>query len=476
MRERLNALLPRGRAALALTIVFVLVTRLLLGRWFGGTGDHAGYLLLWLMTEDGVNPYAQSEIMAWPPLWWMLVGLWASLYQELLSALPNLREMLPRFYFLKLLYFAFEVGVAAAITWHLRESSFPPGTSKRSTPRVMAAFLAIPATWVITSLHGNFDPLPTLLAFVAFVACAETRSDTSAAIGALCLGLAIMARTFPVFLAMPLLIAITRQRSWKAGLWCGALVCLPTVVSLYPLYLLTPDRIQQLVFGYRGQGAGWWGLSGIGRLFAPEAVTQALFRFQFVVFYPLLLSLMSWLGYRLWVRKSSVYDVGMLSTIAFFCLAPTLSNQNFYFLLPWAFCAAAYRGSTAAKVFLWILSLDLLLIYVVIPLNLDQPSWFQWTYDFNAEIFFWNIAELRNELSPVNPKSTPEVLVRGLGWMATYLKREALEWNPFIQNVLRTPVWVALWAWFIAELKSLFAPQKLGAYGDTNSLGSGGDA
>lgn len=462
MRDQLHALKPSSRLALALMVAVVLVTRLVLGRWFGGTGDHSGYLLLWMMTEQEVNPYAQSQIMAWPPLWWMLVGFWSSLHEGVVGTLPFLRELLPRYYFLKFLYFAFEIGVAVAIVWRLRDSTVQRGLSKISASHLIITFLVIPATWVITSLHGNFDPVPTLLTFVAFVACAEKRSDTSAAIGALCLGMAIMARTFPAVLAIPLFIAMTRQRSFKLGLWGGVLMCLPTVISLYPLYLLTPDRIEQLVFGYRGQGAGWWGLSGISSLFASEAVTQALFRFQSVLFFPLLLSLMAWLSFRLWTRKCTVYDAGMLGSLALYCLAPTISNQNFYFLLPWAFCAVLANGSTPAKAFLWILSVNLLLVYVVIPLNLDHPSWFQWTYDFNAQVASWNRPGLSDELSLIKPIASPTLLVGVLEWVAQHIKPEALAWNPFIQNVLRAPVWFAMWVWFIAELKP-HLPQRSGS-------------
>lgn len=140
------------------------------------------------------------------------------------------------------------------------------------------------------------------------------------------LGLGMMARTIPGMFVLPLAVEICHRHGRRWCLMSALLVLMPTVLSLFPL---------------------------------------------------------------LWQRRVTVLTAGLLSVAGLFALAPTISNQNFYFLMPWAFWATVAECTPAARTFLWVVS----------------------------------------------------------------LRREGLDYNPFLQIMLHFPVWVALWVWFGRELR-----------------------
>jgi hypothetical protein len=98
------------------------------------------------------------------------------------------------------------------------------------------------------------------------------------------------------------------------------------------------------------------------------------------------------------------------------------------------------KANRPARAFLWVLSINLVLVYILIPLDLEHPIWFQWTYDFASE-------------SSVPPMASPAWLVELLKGFASIFKRRALDFSPFMQNTLRFPVWVSLWVWLILEAR-----------------------
>ncbi|MBI2194318.1 MAG: hypothetical protein HYU36_20260 [Planctomycetes bacterium] len=304
-------------------------------------------------------------------------------------------------------------------------------------------FLLVPATWIITSLHGNFDVIPAFLTFVAFITLHGRASETSAAVASLLLGLAVMARTFPIVFIFPMVTVVFRRHGWRVALWSASLVVLPTVLSLYPIYLISPDAVSQKLLGYRGVLEGWWGLGAMARLFISDGFAAEVVRWNLNGFLPLMTMLLALVCYGMWQGRISVWNGGLLTALGVFCFAPTISNQNFYFLLPWAFWAAMVGPSRAAQVFLWVLSVDLILVYVVIPLDLSDPIWFQWAYDYSDECVLPRLA-------------SPRILVDAMKSFSGHFKRSDFGYNPFIQNVLRIPVWVCLWVWFIGEARKRF--------------------
>jgi hypothetical protein len=86
-------------------------------------------------------------------------------------------------------------------------------------------------------------------------------------------------------------------------------------------------------------------------------------------------------------------------------------------------------------------SINLFLIYVVVPDGLIDPCWFHQAYGYEA--------------GGIAPRMlSPEWLVDLLEAYADTFKRPPLAFGAFNQNVLWMPVWVALWWWFARVLRS----------------------
>ena len=427
-----------------LGILAIVGLRLLPGYLFGGSGDQRGYVELWYLTEAHQNPYSEGpRIMAWPPLWWMMIGAMVELWGALGVDAWVENGYAARSFAIKLCYFACEIAGAAflglALLRERRQAVSTAPEASAMTAMYAVCFLLLPCTWVITALHGNFDVIPAFLTFAAFWLL-QVRQDTTAAAGAaLLLGLGMMARTIPGMFALPLAVEICRRHGRRWCLMSALLVLMPTVLSLFPLYLLAPDSALERVSGYRGNLEGWWGVGAIARLLVSDTAARLASEWNLRAFYPLYLALSVFCSVRLWQRRITVLTAGLLSVAGLFALAPTISNQNFYFLMPWAFWATVVERTPAARTFLWVVSLNLLLWYVVVPRNLDMPVWFHWTYSFPEASHLW-------------PIPWPDWLARLLRSLAS-LRREGLDYNPFLQIMMRFPVWVALWIWFGRELR-----------------------
>ncbi|MBN1557190.1 MAG: hypothetical protein JW951_03490 [Lentisphaerae bacterium] len=423
------------------------LARLGLGALLGGTEDHRRYLYLWGISRfEGANPYQGPLIMAWAPFWWLAVSGWASLWHGLDTLLPWWSAWVSQPLFLKCLYYLFEIALAGFLGVYLTRGARSGGGRLAAVLTVASRFLMIPAAWVITALHGNFDPAPALFAFAAFLILEQHGSVSAGHIAAFLLGMAVMARTFPAILAFPLLTAIWRRHGWRQCMLCALFVAAPAFVSLLPYYLRSPEDVRLRVLGYRGILRGWWGPGGLARLCVSDGFATQVVKTHLQVFIPFMgLAALAVCG-LIWKRRMDVLQGGLVISVLLFSAAPTVSNQNFYFLLPWAFWYVARYGRTVPRVFLWYLSLSLLLQYVVIPKDLEHPVWFHWTYDFP-------------EASRLPPVPSPGWLVACLKTLCAAFKRDGLDYFPFIQNVFRLPLWVILWVWLWSEARRL-APRE----------------
>ncbi len=423
-------------------VVAIIVFRLYLGYIFGGTADQLGYIVLWDLINRNQNLYTDCDILVWPPLWWILLGLWSSLWNLLADTIPLVVVALGPSFYLKLLYYVFEILTAVTLAKYIIIAESANRQSHMNRERflkVACIYLLLPATWVITSLHGNFDSIPAFLVILAFLLLEFDSTETSALFASALIGLAAMARTFPAIFAFILLIHIFRRFRWTTGTFACALCIAPSFLSLYPLYLMNPDVVVRRL-SYQGILGGWWGLGGIARLIVSDQFTEKVIRFNYVIFYIAMLLLTFWLCQEIWTGRRRILQAGLVMAVGLFCFAPSISNQNFYFLIPWAFWSAIVWKQKPARIFLWFLCVDLALIYIAIPLDLKNPIWFQWTYDFP-------------QASLLQPIPSPSWLVKAIIWGTSIFKREGLDYNPFIQLLLRMPVWIVLCIWFISILK-----------------------
>lgn len=421
--------------------VAIVLFRLIFGYLFGGTTDQAGYVDLWTQVQHNKNLYADSNILAWPPYWWIAIGLWDEFWNFLATLAPAVILLLGKSFSLKLFYYLFEIALALVMAVYVSQVDKEKPPEYADYLRHAGMFLLLPPTWIITSLHGNFDVMPTFFVMLAFLVLEYESSETSVLFAAMLVGLAAMARTFPGVYAFPIITFIVRRYRWRTGLLAVMLCLAPTFFSLYPVYLMTPEAVMKAL-SYRGIPGGWWGLAGISRLVISDSFSNFVFQISYPIFYFFLISLVAGLSWGVWSGKIRIFQAGIVLTLGLFCFAPTIGNQNFYFLVPWAYWCAVVLRQKSARFFLWFLSLDLFLIYIVVPLNLDNPVWFQWTYDFpNA--------------SHLAPMASPEWLVVIIGWFVSIFKIDDLDYNQFIQLVLRMPVWGVLIWWFAKSLKKV---------------------
>ncbi|HEX7506195.1 MAG TPA: hypothetical protein VF550_05445 [Polyangia bacterium] len=432
---------------LVVLVLAIVMCRFLLGYWFGGTEDQCAHVRLWNAVQEHQNLYAQTpRVQVWPPLWWILVGLWGSLWRGFATIAPGWVGAVGTTYALKLLYYTFEMALAFLLALHLARDG-AQGLSTRSGDVLKYAgyFLLLPATWVLTSLHGNFDPIPAFFVIAAFLLLEFKTSETSALLAAFCVGLGAMARTFPGIFIFPVLVFILRRHGWRTALFASVLAFVPTFVSLYPIYLMTPDAVAAAI-GYRGTPGAWWGLAAVARITISNSLGIAIFHGTYPVFYLAMLALLAGTVVGFWQRKVRIMNAGLLLAIGLFTFAPTLGNQNFYFLLPWAFWFAVKFQQRAAKFFLLFVSVNFVLAYIVLPIDLEHPVWFQWTYDCAGG----HVARM----------ASPKILVRFLVWFTAIFKLKELGYGHFIQLVMRVPVWGVMIWWFVSSLREVIAKWK----------------
>lgn len=432
----------RWKYFILMGVVALFLFRFYLGYLFGGTQDQHAHMVLWDMINNHRNLYTDCHILVWPPFWWILLGIWGALWHLLLDMIPSIVGPLGPSLFLKLLYYIFEILIALILAKYvIRADSTDPKSpiDEQRFMKLACIFLLLPATWIITSLHGNFDSIPAFLVIYAFLLLEFETTETSALFASVLLGLAVMARTFPAIFVFILLVHIFRRFRWATGIFAGILCAAPSFLSLFPLYLMNPDVIVSRL-GYQGISGGWWNMAGLARLLVSAHLSKSAFELSYPIFYLAMMLLTLWLSRELWAGRIRIIHAGLALAVGLFCFAPTISNQNFYFLIPWAFwCAVAWK-QTSARLILWYLCVNLVLIYIVLPSDLENPIWFQPAYEF--------LEATRQEQI-----QSPIWLIKALTWLTSVFKRDGLDYNPFIQLILRMPLWIILWIWFISILK-----------------------
>jgi len=216
--------------------------------------DLKAWRLVAASTLVGVNPYAATQLVNWPPLW-----------MEVLYGLGKISVRFDWDFFTCMRVFltacdAVLVFSTFALLYLLNE--------RRLAFRLVLLGLCLnPMLILLTVQQGNFDVVPTI-GIVWFVySLIRFRRGGNAVdwlVAAAWLGLATFAKTFPLVL-IPLLAGESRRVGWKVRLTGAALCVGPALLSLAPLYVLNPQRITDVVLLYRGT-PGPVGASGLLQL------------------------------------------------------------------------------------------------------------------------------------------------------------------------------------------------------------------
>lgn len=177
------------------------------------------------MLLSGINPYSNSHLFPYPPLWLFAEAATATFtnltsfsFHFLIKFWPNLADI-----FITILIFKFlrkqQVKPAAAAAWSL-------------------IYILNPVSIIISSAHGQIDSIVTLLTILSIYLA-----------NPLFLGMAIAFKAYP---AMLLPLFLVNQKTLSQRFKFLALVSLPTILTLLPFLKQNFTQTISAIFGYSG--------------------------------------------------------------------------------------------------------------------------------------------------------------------------------------------------------------------------------
>lgn len=222
----------------------------------------------------------------------------------------------------------------------------------------LAAWLFSPLSIVVSSVHGDYDVLPTLLGVTALVLVFDRRQF----IGGISFGLAVMLKLFPIFL-LPILVVTSfkMDRSVRTRITHGLLpflsgVALPIALFFAPLggpqvyleYLTTGPRVGES-FGGFGPLA-WLSLiqnSTVQSILQENTAPILLVLTIIAVVVSLLLSIVVWGVHQRSLQITKVIDILVLIVTFSYLAVAYVQPQYLIWILPYlilGFVARRVKG------------------------------------------------------------------------------------------------------------------------------------
>jgi hypothetical protein len=280
----------------------------------------------------GMNPYARSHLLNWPPFWMELIFVCSGISTRLgWGFVSCIRSVL----------IVTDVGVLAATFFLLRMLA----------PRAKYGILLLigyclnPLVTLLTVQHANFDAFAELwiLLFLIFLVRYRRGGEgIDFLLAAACLGMGGFTKTFPLML-WPLLAPGMRRVSGLGRLLAFGLVIGPVALSLAPLYALSPDVVFHDILSYRGTGQSFGVLGALNAIHLEPNLTV----YSRIFTYAFLAGLVA-LTMRLW-RKDLAGDgeVVLLATVVLltsFLIGPGYGPQYWFWVIPLLLvCYREYR-------------------------------------------------------------------------------------------------------------------------------------
>ena len=201
--------------------------------------------------RSGQNPYSETALLNWPPLWMMAISLLDHTgkalgvsFQHVLVGALLLADL-----------------SAMTLAWLLIHRLWPEARAARW----VAVGLALnPVAILLCCQHRNFDvlvALSVLAAVLALVRFHRTAASEDWLAGCAWLGLGILSKTVPLLLA-PLLVPGARRLGARMHALGAVLFLGPAALGLGVLEALAPEGVQRNVFAYRS-ASGYYGLTGL---------------------------------------------------------------------------------------------------------------------------------------------------------------------------------------------------------------------
>jgi hypothetical protein len=219
--------------------------------------DLRGWLAVGLVFDHGGNPYVETDLIAYLPLW-----------PQILYALNRGAHAtgIPLHLLIRGFLIACEVVTMAVLYFLVRKHTARP------RELLLAGASLNPVAILLVCQHANFDALMMLWVVLALAALAAFRASGNPVewlAACLLLGVAILAKTVPLVLTPLLALGIARLDGRTRALG-GALALGPALLGLSAIYVLAPAAVEGDVIQYRSV-PGWFGVSGILSLLGKEA-------------------------------------------------------------------------------------------------------------------------------------------------------------------------------------------------------------
>jgi hypothetical protein len=282
--------------------------------------------------NSGGNPYRETSLLNWPPLWMQLIYFLSK--TAAIFGIPFFRALQ---IFLVLIESLVMVGVIKMI----REIAPAANAGKI----VLIGLALNPVAILLVCQHGNFDVLVALwlLLFIAsLLRYGRHREATGWLAACLFLGLGILTKTVPLVL-VPLLAGGFRQVTSSVKFLGLALLFGPVALGMSIIYVLAPADVTAKVLAYQSSG-GFFGISGLLHL----AGVDSLAAFFGMLFCLLLITVMVLSSIRFWRqptmggRETILFAALLLATIP--ALGPGYGPQYIFWFLPLLIISFATGG------------------------------------------------------------------------------------------------------------------------------------
>jgi len=289
----------------------------------------------------GLNPYAKYGVLNWPPFWmeslYMVMGLSIRFDVDPITCIRC--------------YLIFGDLLVLCVLFRLMK--LLDGQGKYGL-LLLFGYCLNPLLIFLTIQHGNFDVFATMWVLLCLVWLIRFRRqgnpvDWLAAAG--CLGMGVFTKTFPLLL-WPILVPGARRLGWRAAILGILLVTMPTVLSLAPLYVLSPASISRDVLGYRSFGTGF-GVLSLLRLGGMNALIQPYTHIFPTLFFVLLAGLAICLWWRDLPNDDDLVLFSALLLLSTFTLGTGYGSQYWFWVIP--LLIIAYRQFPGPlRIILWI--------------------------------------------------------------------------------------------------------------------------
>jgi len=177
-----------------------------------------------------------------------------------------------------------------------------------------------------SAVFGQFDIIPTLLSFLAFLLLLNDNRNWKWA--ALCLGFGIYAKTFPIVLLPAFL---TQFSSIKRRISFSCIAIAPVTLSLLIAAAIycTPQDLYNSVICYKGMVGGSWGFSGLFWMLGQETLWNLYNNYG-----TWMVIVLVGIGYFFLFKKVSLIERIIYTYFVFYVFSNAVAPQYLVWILP----------------------------------------------------------------------------------------------------------------------------------------------